>query len=53
MKDSFINYVDLSKQWKDERKDLLSLLDKALSKGTYVGGDQVLKFEKNIAVSNP
>jgi hypothetical protein len=28
MKDSFINYVDLSKQWKDERKDLLSLLDK-------------------------
>ena len=49
MKDSFINYVDLSKQWKDERKDLLSLLDKALSKGTYVGGDQVLKFEKNIA----
>ena len=49
MKDSFINYVDLSKQWKDERKDLLSLLDKALSKGTYIGGDQVLKFEKNIA----
>ena len=49
MKDSFISYVDLSKQWKDERKDLLSLLDKALSKGTYVGGDQVLKFEKNIA----
>ena len=49
MKDSFINYVDLSKQWKDERKDLLRLLDKNLSKGIYVGGDQVLKLEKNIA----
>jgi len=49
MKDNFINYVDLSKQWKDERKDLLGLLDKTLSKGIYVGGDQVLKLEKNIA----
>ena len=49
MKDSFINYVDLSKQWKDERKDLLRLLDKNLSKGIYVGGDQVLTLEKNIA----
>ena len=49
MKDSFINYVDQSKQWKDERKDLLRLLDKNLSKGIYVGGDQVLTLEKNIA----
>ena len=49
MKDSFISYVDLSKQWKDERKDLLRLLDKNLSKGIYIGGDQVLTLEKNIA----
>ena len=49
MKDSFINYIDLSKQWKHERKDLLRLLDKNLSKGIYVGGDQVLKLEKDIA----
>ena len=49
MKDSFINYIDLSKQWKHERKDLLKLLDQTLSKGIYVGGDQVLNLEKNIA----
>lgn len=49
MKDNFISYVDLSKQWKQERKDLLNLLDKTLSEGMYVGGQQVSKLEKNIA----
>ena len=49
MKDSFISYVDLAKQWKEERKDLLKLLDKTLSEGKYVGGNQVDKLEKNIA----
>ena len=46
MKDSFISYVDLAKQWKEERKDLLKLLDKTLSEGKYVGGYQVDKLEK-------
>ena len=49
MKDSFISYVNLSKQWKEERKDLLKLLDQTLAEGHYVGGDKVVNLEKNIA----
>ena len=44
-----INYVNLPKQYKVERKKLLSIIDKTLATGQYVGGDQVQKFEKQIS----
>jgi dTDP-4-amino-4,6-dideoxygalactose transaminase len=44
-----IPYVNLPKQYFKERKSLLSVIDKVLSSGLYVGGDQVEKFEKNIS----
>lgn len=43
-----INYVNLPQQYKTERKELLYTIDKTLSSGKYVGGDNVEKFEKNI-----
>ena len=44
-----IPYVNLSRQYNSERKELLSLIDKTLSTGQYVGGDQVQKFENAIS----
>ncbi len=44
-----INYVNLPLQYKIERKKLLSIIDKTLATGQYVGGDQVEKFEKQIS----
>lgn len=44
-----IPYVNLSKQWKKNKSELLKLIDKTLSSGSWVGGGQVEKFEKNIA----
>jgi len=46
---SKINYVNLSSQWKYERKDILSIIDKVSKKGQFVGGEEVAKFEKNIS----
>jgi dTDP-4-amino-4,6-dideoxygalactose transaminase len=44
-----IPYVNLAKQYYLERKKLLKTIDKVLLKGTYIGGDEVDLFEKNIA----
>lgn len=44
-----IPYVNLAKQYYLERKKLLKTIDKVLLKGTYIGGDEVDFFEKNIA----
>ena len=44
-----INYVNLPQQYKIERKKILSIIDKTLATGQYVGGDEVQKFEKNIS----
>lgn len=44
-----IPYVNLSKQYLQERRKLLSILDKTLTTGQFVGGDEVEKFEKNIS----
>ena len=44
-----INYVNLVEQYKSERKDLLRIVDKTFYSGNYVGGNQILKFESNIA----
>jgi dTDP-4-amino-4,6-dideoxygalactose transaminase len=44
-----IPYVNLKNQWETEREDLLPIIDKALSSGKYVGGEEVEIFEENIA----
>ncbi len=44
-----IPYVNLNKQYLSERKNLLKVIDKTLATGNWVGGDEVVKFEKKIA----
>jgi len=44
-----IPYVNLSLQWKKEKKDLLNLIDKALENEQWVGGKNIDLFEKKIA----
>ena len=44
-----VPYINLGAQWQDDRDKLLPILDKVLSSGQYVGGDEVDKFEKSIA----
>ena len=44
-----ISYINLSKQYLNQRKKILSILDKTLKTGKFVGGDEVEKFEKNIS----
>ena len=44
-----IPYVNLGAQWKEDRPELLSIIDKVLGSGQYIGGDEVDKFEKNVA----
>jgi len=43
-----IDYVNLKKQWLSERKYLLPIIDKVLATGEFVGGSEIIKFEKNI-----
>jgi dTDP-4-amino-4,6-dideoxygalactose transaminase len=47
--DTKIPYVNLKNQWRDERADLLPLIDSVLESGQYIGGDQLETFEDNIA----
>ena len=42
-------YVDLKLQWRKDKSKLLPLIEKVLSKGSYVIGEEVDKFEKSIA----
>jgi dTDP-4-amino-4,6-dideoxygalactose transaminase len=44
-----IPYVNLKNQWKEERDELLPIIDRVLSSGRYVGGEEVEIFEENIA----
>ena len=46
---SRIPYVNLQKQWIDERDDLLPIIDKVLGSAQLVGGDELDRFEENIA----
>ena len=43
-----IPYINLSKQYQHEGKKLLSVINKVLKSGQFVGGDEIIKFEKNI-----
>lgn len=44
-----ISYVDLSAQWRDERDELLPIIESVLSVGQYVGGSEIVRFEEEIA----
>ena len=44
-----INFVNLSAQWKVEKKKLLPKIIKILNSGQYIGGSEVKKFEKKIS----
>ena len=46
---SRIPYVNLQKQWLEERDDLLPIIDKVLESAQFVGGDELDKFEGNVA----
>ena len=43
-----IPYVNLSKQWKSERKELLKIIDKTLANSSWIGGEEIITFENNI-----
>ena len=44
-----IPYVDLSLQWKKEKKDLGPIVNRVFEKGNFVNGKEIEVFEKNIA----
>ncbi len=43
-----IPYVNLIKQAKLQKKEIVKILNKICKKGQFVGGDEIEKFEKNI-----
>ena len=43
-------YVDLKLQWRKDKPKLLPIIENILSKGSYVIGEEVDKFEKNIRI---
>lgn len=47
-KSNWIKYIDLSKQFNEEKKLLLPKIEKLLSSGKYVLSNEVEKFEKQI-----
>ncbi len=44
-----VPYVNLKKQWLDERNELLPIINKVFESAQFVGGDELDKFEENIA----
>jgi len=44
-----IPYIDLKSQWKDERDELLPIIDKVMSDGKFILESECLKFEENVA----
>jgi dTDP-4-amino-4,6-dideoxygalactose transaminase len=44
-----IPYVNIQKQWADERDELLHILDEVFAGAQFVGGEEIDKFEENIA----
>tara|TARA_B100000989_G_scaffold298987_1_gene291675 strand:+ start:1876 stop:3015 length:1140 start_codon:yes stop_codon:yes gene_type:complete len=43
-----IPYVNLTKQAKSQKKEIINLLNRIIKKGQFVGGYEIDKFEKNI-----
>ena len=44
-----IPYVNIQQQWLDERDELLPIMDKVFASAQFVGGEEIDKFEENIA----
>ena len=44
-----IPYVNFPLSWKKEKKEILKIVSDTFKKGEFIGGDEVDKFEKNIA----
>jgi len=44
-----IHYVSLVSQWESEKKDLMPIIEKVLSRGLYVNAPEVDQFEEKIA----
>jgi dTDP-4-amino-4,6-dideoxygalactose transaminase len=40
-----VPYIDLARQWEQERTDLIPLIDQELSRGNWVNGESVAEFE--------
>ncbi len=48
-KNKLIQYVNLAYQWRQERKDLIKIIDKVLSNSSWINGEEINVFEKRIA----
>ena len=46
---NWIPYVNLKKQWLDERNDLLPIINEVFESADFIGGYALDKFEENIA----
>ena len=44
-----IPYVNLTEQYNQERNELLPLIDRVLSSGNYILGEEVNKLEDNLS----
>ena len=42
-------YINLNQQWNAEKKKLLPIISKVLSRGVYVGGSEISKFERRVS----
>ena len=45
-----IKYLNFTQQWKEEKKNLLPIINNILEKGEYVGvnASEVVAFQKNL-----
>lgn len=48
MKNKSIPFVNISKQWQIEKKNILKVIDNTMSTGFHVGGEEIFIFEKKI-----
>ena len=44
-----IKYINLSEQWKKDKKYLLPKILKVFENGNYINGKEVFEFEKKIS----
>jgi len=44
-----VPYVDLASQYQNHRREILDIVDRVLSRGQYILGDEVEKFERSFA----
>lgn len=45
---NYIPYVNLKKQWAEEKKYLSPIILKVLSSGNFIGGEDISRFEKSL-----